>query len=369
MKKVMVCFGTRPEIIKLAPVIKELNQNKKIKVVSCSTAQHVEMLEPLLKMFAIIPDYNLGVMTAGQSLSEISEKIFARLPNVLEKEKPDLVVVQGDTTSACCVAQVAFQAQMKVAHVEAGLRTHAKYFPYPEEINRKIIGQVADIHFAPTELARKNLLFEGINQEAIFVTGNTIVDALIELRPKLKSLNSVFLNKLKDRFILVTVHRRENHGIPLENICRTIRQIITKHKTTQIVFPVHLNPQVQVTVEKILNNIDNILLLPPLPYGEMLFLLERCQFVLTDSGGLQEEAPSFGKPVLVLRTVTERPEGVEMGIAKLVGDNPAVIEREASKLLKDDIYYHSMVSKINPYGDGKAAKRIAKIISKFFTSN
>lgn len=364
MKKILVCFGTRPEIIKLAPVISELIKNNRLRVYTCSTAQHVEMLKPFMKNLAIIPDHDLGIMSANQSLCEMSEKIFARFPAVLDKVKPDLIVVQGDTTSACVIAQVAFLKHIPVAHVEAGLRTHDKALPFPEEMNRRIITQVADFHFAPTKIAYDNLINEGVKKNSIYLTGNTIVDALISLRAEVDKITPSFEVKLKRKFILVTIHRRETIGRPLTIICQTIYRIAKRYPDLQIVFPVHLNPQVQKVVKAELSKADNILLLPPVEYLELLYLLSRCVFVMTDSGGIQEEAPSFGKPVLVLRTVTERGEGVDLGLAKLVGHNPKAIVREVDGLLTNSDYYQSMVAITNPYGDGKAGYRISEIIGK-----
>lgn len=362
MKTILICFGTRPEAIKLAPVIVKLKEFHSVRIHICVTGQHRRMLDQMLEIFHIRSDSDLDVMTEDQSLDSLSSKIFASFPRILQSVTPDVVLVQGDTTTASIIAQSAYNHKVSVAHVEAGLRSHNKYVPFPEEINRTIISRIADIHFAPTIGAKQNLLQECISAKDIFVTGNTIVDALDMLRPIVDKHSPEFQSRLGKRFLLVTAHRRESFGVPLVHICEALIQITEKDKDVQIVYPVHLNPNVANVVQKRLSVHKNILLLPPVSYIDLLFLLKHCHFVLTDSGGIQEEAPSFGKPVLVLRDVTERPEGIQAGIAKLVGTNGKTIETESLKLLTDKKAYQKMVAKANPYGDGNAALRIVKVL-------
>ncbi len=365
MKKVLICFGTRPEVIKLAPVIKELRKITSLQAYLCSVSQHRQMLQQMLGLFGFTPDFDLEIMTANQTLDEIAARIFTRFPQVIDKVKPDLIMVQGDTATASLIAQSAYYHQIPVAHVEAGLRTYDKYAPFPEEVNRRLIGQIADLNFAPTKLAAENLLHERVSQSSIFVVGNTIVDALEDTSSFLKSYTPKFVSQLSDKYILVTAHRRENIGNPLQNICDAIVQITEANKYIQIVLPVHQNPLVRKVVQKKLSDKKNILLLPPVSYLDMVYLLSRSLLVLTDSGGLQEEAPSFGKPVLVMREVTERPEGIKQGYALLVGTDQNRIVNAVNKLLNDPASYKRRLSKTNPYGDGQAAGRISKIIKKF----
>jgi UDP-N-acetylglucosamine 2-epimerase (non-hydrolysing) len=361
MIKVLSIFGTRPEAIKMAPVVKELEQHP-ADIVSrvCVTAQHREMLDQVLDLFDITPDYDLDLMRENQSLSEITACVFTDLDPVIAEEQPDWVLVQGDTTTVMAASLVAFYHQVKVGHVEAGLRTGDKWQPFPEEVNRKMAGVVADAHFAPTTAARDNLLQEGVVPEAIHVTGNSVIDALYMAAKIDYDLASGPLAYVpwEKRVILVTAHRRENHGKPLENVCAALLEIAERYDDVHMVYPVHLNPNVQKPVHRLLDEHAQITLLPPLDYLPLVQLMKRSHLVLTDSGGIQEEAPGLGKPVLVLRDVTERPEAVVAGTVQLVGTDRESIVREAITLLDDDTVYKHMARAVNPYGDGRAAKRI-----------
>jgi UDP-N-acetylglucosamine 2-epimerase (non-hydrolysing) len=364
MKKFLCVFGTRPEVIKLFPVIKELKSKKGIEVKVCVTAQHREMLDEFLRFFRIKPDYDLNIMEENQTSPQIGSKVFSKLEKVLKKEKPNCVIVQGDTTTAAISALTAFYNKIKIVHVEAGLRSFNKWSPFPEEINRKIISIVADYHFAPTKKAKENLLKEGIEERKIYVTGNPVIDTLKFILKTKKKNDHPFLKSLKGKkIILVTAHRRENFGKPLENICYSLKEI-SKLDNIHIVYPVHLNPNVWNTVHRILSKIENISLIKPLDYFSLVSMMKKSYLILTDSGGIQEEAPSLGKPVLVLREVTERPEGIEAGTAKLVGTDKENIIRETLKLLKNKKEYEKMAKAVNPYGDGRASKRIANILLK-----
>lgn len=375
--KVLIVFGTRPEAIKLSPIIKQFELNKdKFKTIVCVTGQHREMLDQVLQLFEIEPDYNLDIMTDNQSLSEVTSRVLLGITNVLEKEKPDWIFVQGDTTTNFISAVAAFYLKIKIAHVEAGLRTNDKYSPFPEEINRRLTSHIADIHFAPTKEARNNLINEGVDEQSIFVTGNTVIDALKWVRNlhNKKKVNKewvdYFLSKHSISFsgdiktILVTGHRRENFGEGFRRICMALSKLAENNLNIQIVYPVHLNPNVQKPVYSALGKLKNIYLIPPLDYEPFIFLISKSYLILTDSGGVQEEAPYFRKPVLVMRDTTERPEGLKAGTAKLVGTNIEKIVGEANKLLYDDIEYNKMARAIHPYGDGNSAKYIFDILSK-----
>jgi UDP-N-acetylglucosamine 2-epimerase (non-hydrolysing) len=359
--KVLSIFGTRPEAIKMAPVIRALGQQPdEFTSVVCVTAQHRQMLDQVLSLFAITPDYDLNLMTADQTLAQLTASALTQLDQVLAREKPDWVLVQGDTTTALTGALAAFYQRVKVAHVEAGLRTGDKSQPFPEEINRVLADAICDLHFAPTAAARDHLLREGIRDQSIVVTGNTVIDALLDIAARdydwqIGELASVPHDK---RLVLVTAHRRENFGQPLENICAALRELAARFPDAQFVYPVHLNPNVQRVVHQTLGNLRNVTLLPPLEYLPLVQLLRQATLVLTDSGGLQEEAPSLGKPVLVLREVTERPEGIAAGTVKLVGTDTATIVRETAHLLTDQTEYERMARASNPYGDGQASQRI-----------
>jgi UDP-N-acetylglucosamine 2-epimerase (non-hydrolysing) len=360
-QKILSIFGTRPEAIKMAPVVKALRQHPgEFTSVVCVTAQHRQMLDQVLALFAITPDYDLNLMTADQTLAQITASALVQLDRVLAQEKPDWVLVQGDTTTALVGALAAFYQRVKVAHVEAGLRTWDKYQPFPEEINRQLADAICDLHFAPTPAAREHLLREGVREQSIVVTGNTVIDALLDVAKCEYDWQSGELAAVPrdQRLILVTAHRRENFGAPLENICAALRELAARFPDVQLVYPVHLNPNVQRIVNQTLREVPNITLLPPLEYLPLVQLLREATLVLTDSGGLQEEAPSLCKPVLVLRAVTERPEGVAAGTVKLVGTDQATIVRETARLLTDQAEYERMARATNPYGDGQASRRI-----------
>lgn len=362
MIKVLSVFGTRPEAIKMAPVIKELERYP-AQIISriCVTAQHRQMMDQVLGLFGIVPDYDLDIMQENQSLAVVMATVFTRLDPVIEDEKPDWVLVQGDTTTVMAASLLAFFHRVRVGHVEAGLRTGRKWVPFPEEINRRVAGVVADLHFAPTARARENLLREGVDASKIYVTGNPVIDALLmatDIPCDLENepLAGIPWNK---RLILVTAHRRENFGQPLENICTALSEIAHRCSSDiHIVYPVHLNPNVQGPVRHALDGVPNITLLPPLDYVLMVHLIKRSYLVLTDSGGIQEEAPGLGKPVLVLREVTERPEAMEAGTVRIVGTDREHIVAETLRLLEDAGEYQRMAKAVNPYGDGHAAERI-----------
>lgn len=367
--KVMTIFGTRPEAIKMAPLVKELEKYEDIESKVCVTAQHREMLDQVLELFSIKPDYDLNIMKSKQSLTGITNRVLEGLEELFLTDKPDIILVHGDTTTTFAGALSAFYSHIKVGHVEAGLRTFDKYFPFPEEMNRKLTGAIADLHFAPTKGSKNNLLREGVEERAIYITGNTVIDAMDftveeDYIFQTEELNNIdYKNK---KVIMVTAHRRENWGEGIENICKALKTIVQENEEVEIVYLVHLNPVVKDVVDKYLSNIERVHLLPPLDTKETHNLMNRCYMVMTDSGGLQEEAPHLGKPVLVLRDVTERPEAVEAGTVKLVGTDFDKICTEANLLLKDEESYSIMTKAINPYGDGKASSRIVEAILKFF---
>nr|MBC7244577.1 UDP-N-acetylglucosamine 2-epimerase (non-hydrolyzing) [Chloroflexota bacterium] len=364
--KVLCVFGTRPEAIKLAPVIKELDKYP-AQIISrvCVTAQHREMLDQVLGLFAIVPDYDLNIMQDSQSPTQVAAAMLAKLESVLQQEQTDWVLVQGDTTTVAVASLAAFYARVKVGHVEAGLRTFDKWQPFPEEVNRRVTSAIADLHFAPTQRAKDNLIREGINPKSILVTGNPVIDALYQVaqlpyEPSCGPLRDVPLNK---RLILVTAHRRENFGRPLEQICLALRDIALIYAgEVHIVYPVHLNPNVQEVAQRMLGDVADITLLAPLDYLPLVYLMKHVTLVLTDSGGIQEEAPALGKPVLVLREVTERPEAVEAGTVRVVGTDRARIVAWTRRLLDDRKEYEQMAQAVNPYGDGHAAERIVKAL-------
>lgn len=357
----MTVFGTRPEAIKMAPVVRELARYpEEIKPVVAVTAQHREMLDQVLELFHITPDYDLDIMQARQSLYDITCRALQGLGKVLALEKPDLVLVHGDTTTTFTGALAAFYCQTAVGHVEAGLRTRQKYSPYPEEMNRRLTGALADLHFAPTGTARDNLLAEGVPPEKVLVTGNTVIDALqATVRPDYHfaeaALNGIDYRR---RVLLVTTHRRENLGEPLRHVYIALREIVRDFPDVEVVFPVHRNPRVRQVVAEELGQVPRVHLIDPLEYEPFANLMARCYLVLTDSGGIQEEAPSLGKPVLVLRDTTERPEAVAAGTVKLVGTAHETVYNETRRLLTDKAAYHRMATAVNPYGDGRAAARI-----------
>lgn len=374
MIKILTVFGTRPEVIKIAPVIEKLRKYPdKFICRICVTGQHREMLDPLLKLFDIKPDYNLNIMQENQSLEYITITVLAQLGEIIKQEKPDYLLVQGDTTTAMAASLAAFYYKVKIGHIEAGLRTWNKLYPYPEEINRKIIDAVSDLCFAHTEQAKQNLLREGIVAENIEVTGNTVIDALLEIAGRNFDLERTVLKNIpfnEKKVILVTAHRRENFGQRLINICNAIKEIATQLPSdVYFVYPVHLNPNVQKSVYSILSGIENVLLIDPLEYDSFVQLMKRSYLILTDSGGLQEEAPSLGKPVLVLRDVTERPEAVDAGTAQIAGTRSERIIDKTIRLLKDRGEYERMSKAVNPYGDGKASDRIVSRLLKEATGN
>lgn len=367
--KILSIFGTRPEAIKMAPLVKELQQRDCFQCEVAVTAQHRQMLDQVLSLFGINVDYDLNIMTDRQSLFSITTKALLGLRDVLDSSKPDMVLVHGDTTTTFVGALAAFYDGIKVGHVEAGLRTHNKWLPFPEEMNRKLTGALADLHFAPTRTARKNLLREGVSSQNIFVTGNTVIDALRTTVKEDFVFSTDALNNLdfdRQKVVLVTAHRRENLGEPLENICHAIRKLADSFRDIKVVYPVHLNPAVRDTVFQILGQHERILLLDPLDTDEMHNLMAKSFLILTDSGGLQEEAPSLGKPVLVLRHETERPEAVKAGTVKIVGTDREVIYKEAARLLTDKQEYDRMANAVNPYGDGRASIRIADFLLYYF---
>ncbi|MCX2481803.1 UDP-N-acetylglucosamine 2-epimerase (non-hydrolyzing) [Pedobacter sp. MC2016-15] len=368
-KKILIVFGTRPEAIKMAPLVKEFQKYpERYNLKVCVTAQHREMLDQVLSFFDIVPDYDLNLMRPGQNLSQLTADILLGMKGILEDFCPDFVFVHGDTTTSMATALAAFYNQTKVCHVEAGLRTFNKHSPFPEEINRQITGRITDLHFAPTSKSSENLLKEGTNAENIVITGNTVIDALFLAQDKLKNYEDDEIKYLKsleltqNKVILVTGHRRENFGEGFINICNALK-IIAEDKDVLIIYPVHLNPNVQKPVKEILDGIDNILLIDPLGYPAFSWLMGKSYFIITDSGGVQEEAPSLGIPVLVMRDNTERPEAVDAGTVKLVGTNTETIVREAKSLLTDKEVYDAMSLAHNPYGDGLSASRIVKAIN------
>lgn len=367
MGKILLVFGTRPEAIKMCPLVLQLKKSQAdIKV--CVTGQHREMLDQVLEIFNISPDIRINVMREGQSLNALAGRLLNDLQTVFSSESPDLVIVHGDTTTASCAALAAYNLGIKVAHVEAGLRTDNLFSPWPEEGNRRLIGALASYHFAPTNAAKDALLLENIGAENILVTGNTVIDALLHTVRRVRTSEN---EKCKSKFsflddrkklIVVTVHRRENFGAPLNDICDALLALVDKHKDIQIVLPVHPNPNVRKTVECRLSENNNIFLVEPLPYLEFTYLLDRARLILTDSGGIQEEAPSLGKPVLVLRTSTERPEAVEVGTVKLVGSDTTEIIKYVEILKDDTDLRRSMTTVANPYGDGNASEKIVNFL-------
>lgn len=369
MHKVLVIIGTRPEAIKMACVIQELAKDPLLQTRLCVTAQHRQMLDSVLSLFNINPDYDLDVMTTAQSLTGLTATILSRLEPILEQERPDVVLVHGDTTTTLAATLAAFYQQIPVGHVEAGLRTRLKNLPWPEEVNRRTTDLISDWHFAPTQSSARNLLNEGAPEARIFVTGNTVIDTLfaatriIDSRPELKvQLEKQFSFLDPNRpLLLVTGHRRESFGAPFENLCLAIKDLSEAH-TIDVVYPVHLNPNVQAPVRKTLAGLDRVHLIEPLEYLPFVYLMQRSHLILTDSGGIQEEAPSLGKPVFVMREVTERPEAVAAGTVKLVGTNRKQIFEQVSAALTDGVVYAAMNRAINPYGDGNASKRIAHIL-------
>lgn len=364
--KLMTVFGTRPEAIKMCPLVLEMRKYPDyIEPIVAVTAQHREMLDQVLKLFKIKPDYDLNIMQAGQTLYDVTSRALLGLRDVMEEAKPDMVLVHGDTTTTFAGALAAFYAQIPVGHVEAGLRTGNKYSPYPEEMNRKLTGSIADVNFAPTPTSKSNLLKENVQPTSILVTGNTVIDALkttvkADYQFTDTALNEVFASG--KRLILMTTHRRENLGEPMRNVYLALKTVLEAHPDVEAIFPVHKNPKVRDIVNEVLGNLEQVHLIEPMDYEPFANLMAKVDIVLTDSGGIQEEAPALGKPVLVLRDTTERPEAVEAGTVKLVGTAYSDVLREATRLLDEPEYYRSMAEAANPYGDGRACERIIKAI-------
>jgi len=385
--KIFMVIGTRPEAIKMAPVVKEIEKHPDLEGIVCVTAQHRQMLDQVLKIFNIAPNYDLDIMRPNQDLFDITASALIGLRKILRDEQPAIVLVQGDTTTAFAAGLAAYYLKIPIGHIEAGLRTHNKYSPFPEEKNRHLLSTLADYHFAPTEWSKSNLLKEGISSENIWVTGNTVIDALLSVVESqateagrssfekyfvkkwnldISGIDSSKLKAQRSKLILVTGHRRENFGEGFENICFALKEIAEKRSDVTIVYPVHLNPNVQQPVRSILNGLSNIHLIEPLEYEPFVFLMSRAYLILTDSGGIQEEGPSLGKPVLVMRSTTERPEGIDTGTVKLVGTDRGKIVASSLELLENNAIYEMMSKAANPYGDGNAAERIVNLIDRNF---
>lgn len=382
MKTILLVFGTRPEAIKMAPLVKEFQKYpQKFNTIVCVTGQHREMLDQVLNIFEIKPDYDLNIMKQGQDLYDVTARVLVGMRDVLKEVRPDVVLVHGDTTTSTAAALAAFYQQIPVGHVEAGLRTHNIYSPWPEEMNRQITGRIATFHFSPTALSKQNLLAEGIKEEAITVTGNTVIDALYMVVDKIKTDNALAadleailknsgydVNRLADgrELVLITGHRRENFGDGFISMCRAIKTLTKKYPDVDFVYPMHLNPNVRKPIHEVFGEdllyLDNMFFIEPLEYLSFVYLMEKSTIVLTDSGGIQEEAPGLGKPVLVMRDTTERPEALEAGTVKLVGTDYAKIINEVSALLDDSVYYEKMSKAVNPYGDGLACGRIVRLL-------
>lgn len=364
MIKVLSVIGTRPEAIKMAPIVRELERHPDVfESRVCVTHQHREMLDPMLELFGLEAHHDLDVMKPGQSASGVTQSVLAGMDRVLESDEPDWVLIQGDTTTAMAASMAAFYRKACVGHVEAGLRTFDKYSPYPEEINRRVAGVLADAHFAPTEWAANNLRREGVPEEKVYITGNTVIDSLRHVRNLAFDPAGTPLENLpfgRKRVVLVTAHRNENFGEGMRSICHGLRELTVRHPDLHLAYPVHMNPRAAQAARDILSGLPSVSLLPPLEYQELVWLLGRAHFVITDSGGLQEEAAGIGKPVLVLRESTERPEGVDAGIAKLVGSDRGELVTHASALLRDPMVYHAMASSPCPYGDGAAAEKVVQ---------
>jgi len=367
--KVLTVFGTRPEAVKMAPIIKQLDKHEEIEHKICVTAQHRQMLDQVLDIFKVTPDYDMNIFKPGQTLSEITAKSLKGIEKIIKEFQPDILLVQGDTSTVFAGALAGFYHKVKIGHIEAGLRSHDMYSPYPEEANRKLTGVLTDFHFAPTETSRQNLLKEGYEDKKIYVTGNTSIDALLEVVYEDYKFDNELLNCIdykNKKLILVTAHRRENIGEPMENIFTALRDVVEKNSDVEVVFPIHLNPLVREIAYRILGDNDKIHIIEPLDYLPFANLQARSYLIVTDSGGIQEEAPTLGKPVLVVRKETERPEGIEAGTAKLVGVEYDNIFKELDLLINNCDEYNKMANAVNPYGDGKAAERIVNIILNNF---
>lgn len=383
MKKVMLVFGTRPEAIKMAPLVKEFQKDNNFETQVCVTGQHRQMLDQVLELFKIKPNYDLNIMKAGQDLYDVTSQVIIGMRDILKTAKPDIVLVHGDTTTSTATALAAFYQQIPVAHVEAGLRTHNIYSPWPEEMNRQITGRIATYHFSPTELSKTNLIKENIDSKNIIITGNTVIDALFYVIKKIKADNTLSENLYQNlvqcgydtqrlnngrQLILITGHRRENFGDGFIHMCKAIKSLVQKYPNVDFVYPMHLNPNVRKPIHEVfgenLSELSNMFFIEPLEYFSFIYLMEKATIILTDSGGIQEEAPSLGKPVLVMRDTTERPEAVEAGTVKLVGTNYDTIINSVSDLLDNEKSYLQMSQSTNPYGDGKACERIVSFIQQ-----
>lgn len=370
--KILSIFGTRPEAIKMAPLVKMLDNDPYFSSSVCVTAQHREMLDQVLDIFNIEPKYDLNLMTKNQSLSQLTSKMITKITDVLEKDKPDIVLVHGDTATTFAAALSAFYKQIKIGHVEAGLRTGNLNSPWPEEANRKLTGALTDMHFCPTETSKRNLISENISSEKIFITGNTVIDSLLMIKSLIdndRNLQKSFVEKFsyldpKKKLVLVTGHRRENFGTGFINICKSLRNLAISNPNIQIVYPVHLNPSVQKPVKELLSSIENIFLIEPLDYLPFIYIMNRSYLILTDSGGIQEEAPSLGIPVLVMRNTSERPEAIKAGTAKLVGTDSIKIEKEVQSLIDNKSLYYQMCHSHNPYGDGNSCSKILRFLKE-----
>ncbi len=369
MIKVMTIFGTRPEAIKMAPLVKELERREKIESVVCVTAQHREMLDQVLKVFDIHPDYDLNIMKQGQTLSEITSRVLLGLEEVIKEVKPNIILVHGDTTTTFAGALAAFYNNVDIGHVEAGLRTWNKYSPFPEEMNRQMVDCMTDMYFAPTEVSKNNLLIQGINEDKIYITGNTAIDAM-QYTVKDAYNNDIFDWVGEDKLILLTAHRRENLGEPMKNIFKAVKRLVTDIPNIKVVYPIHLNPNIRKIADEVIGNNEKIKIIEPLEVIDFHNFINKSYLILTDSGGIQEEAPSLGKPVLVLRDTTERPEGISAGTLKLVGTNEEIIYNETKLLLENIDEYEKMSKSSNPYGDGLASKKIVDaIVDKYKKEN
>lgn len=368
MKKVMLVFGTRPEAIKMCPLVNELKKREELQTVVCVTGQHRQMLDMVLEAFDVTPEYDLSIMKDKQTLFDVTTNILNRIKEVLEKEKPDVVLVHGDTSTTFVTALACFYLQIPVGHVEAGLRTYNIYSPYPEEFNRQAVSIISKFNFAPTELSKQNLLKEGKNPESIYVTGNTAIDAL-KTTVRADYTHPELEWAMGSRLIMITAHRRENLGEPMRHMFKAIRRVMDEHPDVKAIYPIHMNPVVREIADEFLGGDDRIHIIEPLDVLDFHNFLSRSYLILTDSGGIQEEAPSLGKPVLVMRDTTERPEGIKAGTLKLVGTSEEVIYSEFTKLLKDKTAYDAMSKASNPYGDGHACKRIADVISQYGKNN
>lgn len=366
MIKVMSIFGTRPEAIKMAPLVKELERRKEIESIVCVTAQHREMLDQVLNTFDIKPDYDLNIMKQGQSLADVTTRALVGLEEVIKEVKPDIVLVHGDTTTTFAGALAAFYNQVAIGHVEAGLRTYDKYSPYPEEMNRQMVDRLSDMYFAPTEISKDNLLKENIDESKIYITGNTAIDAMSTTVDENYTHPELDWIKPGERMILLTAHRRENLGEPMRHIFRAIKRVVDEFSDVKVIYPIHMNPRVREVANEVFGDADRVKLIEPLEVFDFHNFQNKSYIILTDSGGIQEEAPSLGKPVLVLRDTTERPEGIKAGTLKLVGTDEDVIYEETKKLLLDKKEYEKMSKASNPYGDGHASEKIVDAIIKYF---